>query len=156
MIYVIDTNSLGVLKNYYPVTFASLWDEINSMVATGELVSVEEAYSEATRRLDSQHMLQWIEANKHIFASPTEEEMVEVANIFAVNHFRQLVSEDVLLRGGFVADPWLIARAKVLGGCVITEEKLKPNAAKIPNVCQHFGVHCVNIEDLLAQKGWRY
>lgn len=58
--------------------------------------------------------------------------------------------------GGFVADPWLIARAKSLGGCVLTEEKLKPNAAKIPNVCKHFGVDFCNVEALFERKGWRY
>ncbi|GAB1343096.1 DUF4411 family protein [Gemmatimonas sp.] len=82
--------------------------------------------------------------------------MAFVAEIFAVGHFRQLVSEDVLLRGGFVADPWLIARAKLLGGCVLTEEKLKPNAAKIPNVCKHFGVDFCSVEALFERKGWRY
>ena len=75
---------------------------------------------------------------------------------FEVAHFRQLVTEDVLLRGGFVAEPWLIARARVVGGCVVTEEKKKPNAAKIPNVCEHFSTDFCNIEGLFEREGWRY
>ena len=156
MIHVIDTNSLGVLKNYYPATFESLWAEIDGMVAAGELISAEEVREEAMRRTDSRHLLDWIQRNDSIFSPPTEDEMAVVAEIFGVPHFRQLVGMDELLRGGFVADPWLIARAKVLEGCVVTEERLKPNAAKIPNVCEHFGVRYCNVESLLASKGWRY
>ncbi len=156
MTFVIDTNSLGVLKNYYPGTFATLWHEIDQLVLNGELISAEEVYHESQRRVDSTHLNEWIERNKSIFSPPTEDEMAFVAELFQIAHFRQLVSEDAILRGGFVADPWLIARAKARGGCVLTEEKHKPNAAKIPNVCQHFGIDYCNIEDLLRRKGWRY
>ena len=156
MIYVIDTNSLTVLKNFYPATFATLWTELDGMVASGELVSVEEVRNEAVRRTDSLHLLDWIDRNGAIFAPPTAHEMEYVAEIFKVRHFQQLVGADELLRGGFVADPWLIARARAVQGCVVTEERLKPNAAKIPNVCTHFGVPYSNIEALLALKGWRY
>jgi hypothetical protein len=156
MIYILDTNSLSVFKNFYPTTFPTFWEELAALVGRGEIVSAEEVYNEAIRRVDSEHLAQWIEANKNIFDPPTEEEMAVVAEIFAVEHFQQLVSEDAILRGGLVADPWFIARARVLGGCVVTEEKLKPNAAKIPNVCEHFRVPCTNVEGFLTQNGWRY
>jgi hypothetical protein len=154
--YVLDSNSLGVLKNFYPETFPTLWEEIDTMVSEGDLVSVEEVLNEAMGRIDSDHIVEWIEANRSIFAPPTEADMVFVAEIFEVRHFEQLVSQDKLLRGGHLADPWLIARAKNSGGVVITEEKLKPNAAKIPNVCDHFGIQWTNVEGLLRTKGWRY
>jgi hypothetical protein len=133
-----------------------LWQEIDGLVNSGELVSVEEVYNESQRRLDSAHLNSWIERNKVIFSPPTEPEMAFVVELFEIEHFQQLVSEDAILRGGFVADPWLIARARVLGGCVVTEEKHKPNAAKIPNVCEHFGIDYCNIETLLTRKAWRY
>jgi len=156
MIYVLDTNSLCVLKNFYPTTFPGLWVRIDALVASGEFISVEEAYGELTKRVDSEHLLQWVERNKAIFTPPTEKEMDFVAGIFAVQHFQQLVSQDALLRGGLVADPWIIARAHSAGGCVVTEEKLKPNAAKIPNVCDHFQIPWTNVEGLFQLQGWRY
>jgi len=100
MTFVIDTNSLSVLKNFYPATFGTLWQEIDRMVDAGELVSVEEVLNESERRLDSAHVNAWIDRNKAIFSPPTDEEMQFVTEIFAVDHFRQLVGEDVLLRGG--------------------------------------------------------
>jgi len=55
-----------------------------------------------------------------------------------------------------VADPFLIACAKVRGGTVVTEEGNKPNAAKIPNICGHFRVPCTNVEGFLTASGWRF
>jgi hypothetical protein len=46
-----------------------------------------------------------------------------------------------------------IASARVRGGCVVTEEANKPNAAKIPNVCEHFGIHWTNVEGFWKQNG---
>jgi hypothetical protein len=31
-----------------------------------------------------------------------------------------------------------------------------PNAAKIPNVCEHFGIHWTDIEAFLKQNGWTF
>lgn len=62
-----------------------------------------------------------------------------------------------LLQGGSVADPFVVARAKCLGdGCVVTTEKYSPNAAKIPNVCEHFGVDCTNLEEFMEREKWRF
>ena len=45
---------------------------------------------------------------------------------------------------------------KVKGGTVVTEEKLKPNAAKFPNVCAHFQVPCINLEIFMQTMGWSF
>ena len=55
-----------------------------------------------------------------------------------------------------MADPFLIASANCCKGWVVTEEVLKPEAAKIPNVCQHFGVNCTNVAGFLEQQGWKF
>ena len=52
------------------------------------------------------------------------------------------MSQKARLQGKPVADPFIIACAKIKDGCVITEEALKPNAPKIPTVCQHFSIDC--------------
>jgi Domain of unknown function (DUF4411) len=40
------------------------------------------------------------------------------------------------------------------GRRVVTIEVLKPNAAKIPNISQHFGVSCLNLEQFMEEEGW--
>lgn len=58
------------------------------------------------------------------------------------------------LQGKPVADPFVIAKAKVLKGCVITQESKKPNAAHIPNVCEYFSIDCLNLEGFMEREDW--
>ena len=61
------------------------------------------------------------------------------------------------LQGGSVADPFVVARAKCLeNGCVVTTEKYSPNAVKIPNVCEYFGIDCTNLEEFMEREKWRF
>ena len=46
MKYVFDTSALIVLKNYYPTTFATLWDRIGKLAQNGTIVSVREVFNE--------------------------------------------------------------------------------------------------------------
>ena len=50
------------------------------------------------------------------------------------------------------ADPWLITHARALGDRVVTFEKPEPNSKKpkIPDVANVFGVHCIDIWDMLT------
>ena len=79
-----------------------------------------------------------------------------VGEIFSVPHFHALVKEKSLLDGHPCADPFVIARAKVIDGCVVAEERQKPNAAKIPNVCEHFGIDCTNLQGFMQREGWTF
>ncbi len=86
----------------------------------------------------------------------TPEEQAFVGEIFRVRHFQALVGNTQRLTGLPVADPFVIAAARIRGGCVVTEEVKKPNAAKVPNVCEHFGIECLNVEGFLEQNGWEF
>ena len=91
-----------------------------------------------------------------MFLTPDAEETKFVGEIFAVNHFQALVGEAQRLKGQPVADPFVIASAQARGGTVVTEEAMKPHAARIPNVCEHFGIPCTNVEGFLAENGWQF
>lgn len=58
---------------------------------------------------------------------------------------------------GIPADPFIIARAR-LGpdGIVISEENLMPGAAKVPNICQYFGIPCEKLEGFLTKENWTF
>jgi len=85
-----------------------------------------------------------------------QQETLFVSKIFSVRHFQYLVGQKQTLKGTPVADPFLIASAKVRKGCVVTGEKKKPNAAKIPNVCEYFGIDCTNLEGFMEREGWSF
>lgn len=156
VVYLIDTSSIRCWSNYYPEAFHSFWDDLATLVQHGRLLSVREVYRELQVQNTSDHVAAWAEQNRRVFTSPTQDEMAAVADILAVPHFQQVISERQRLRGGPVADPWLIARAMVSDGCVVTEEGLKPNAAKIPNICTHFGIRYTNWGGVLRNERWRY
>ena len=156
MIYVFDTNSFRVLENYYPDRFPSFWEMFDELVAAGRIVSVREARRELEDQSTKAHLDRWVERNKRIFLSPSAEETEFVSRIFEVPHFQQLVSNTNVLKGKPVADPFLIAAAESRGGCVVTEESMKKNAAKIPNVCEHFRVHCTNVEGFMERESWTF
>ena len=87
---------------------------------------------------------------------PSAAETQFVRQIFLVPHFQNLVNEKNRLAGYPCADPFIIALAKTINGCVVTEEKEKPNAPKIPNVCDHFGVPFTNLQGFMEREKWTF
>ena len=135
MSYVFDNSPLSALfRNYYRKTFPSLWQRFDQLVDDGRLVSTREVFREIEDG-PSEILLEWAKANRALFATPTPDEGAFVAQIYAVPHFQQNIEQKKLLRGGRVADPFVIARAAVESRIVITTELMKPNAVKIPNIC---------------------
>lgn len=156
MVYVLDTSSLIVFKNYYPATFPSLWSHISDLIKAEQLISVKEVFRELDGELDSDYVRDWAKTNASIFKTPSPEELAFVSRIFTVRHFQALISMKSILKGSPVADPFVIAAAKIRGGTVVTQESQKPNAAKIPNVCEHFGIECIKLQDLMNRERWEF
>lgn len=156
MVYVFDTNSFRVVSNYFPKQFPSFWQKFDGYVSAGDILSVREVYNELEHENNKQHLRDWVRANKKAFVIPTDEETAFLGEIFAVPHFQQLVGKQQLLKGMPVADPFVVACARIRKACVVTEEVLKRNAAKIPNVCEHFGVEYTNVEGFLVKEGWSF
>ena len=79
-----------------------------------------------------------------------------VGEIFSVSHFLTLVSQKSLLEGRPCADPFIIAKARAINGCVVTEESQQPNAPKIPNVCHHFEIDCTDLQGFMEREDWEF
>jgi len=156
MNYVFDTSSLIVLKNFYPSTFPTLWANLEQLVKANVITSVREVLNELQNRNDTDFIQEWAKQNKSIFTTPSSNELSTVSQILAIPHFQMLIGKQAILKGTPVADPFIIAAAKVKSATVVTEEKFKPNAAKIPNVCQHFQVQCMNLENFLKSQQWKF
>lgn len=165
MIYVFDTSSLRSLQHFYPRVFKSIWDGLDDLVARQQLLSTREVFNELERQAVSDEVLTWAKAHKALFTTPTGPELQFVAEIFRIKHFQGLIGAQQRLKGTPVADPFIIACAKVHQGTVVTEEGwqrggkplvLKPNAAKIPNVCAHFRLPCIDLEEFMHQQGWAF
>lgn len=156
MVYVLDTSSIITLGHYFPERFPSFWENLDESVASGAIVSVREVYRELDGQATREHLKTWIHQNSSIFRKSSAEEVAFVAKIFSNHHFQQLISKKQTLKAGPVADPFLIAAAHCQNGCVVTEERWKDNAAKIPNVCEAFDVDYCDLEGFLTRNQWAY
>jgi len=156
MIYVFDSGAfIDLFRYYYPDRFPSLWGCFDALISESRIISVREA----SRELDGygDRLSDWVRGHRDVFPQSDPEELAFVAQIFSIPHFQMLVRNQERYVGNPVADPFLIAKAKVQEhGCVVTQEILKPNAAKIPNVCEHFGVQCLNLEAFMERENWRF
>ena len=145
---------VSLFRNFYPSTFVTLWENFDALIENGEIVSTREVFREIEGQDDD--LLDWAKANKEIFTTPTAEEGAFVGSIYSVAHFQANIEQQKILKGGKNADPFVIAKAAVSGLHVVTLEKLKPNAAKVPNICQHFDVSCLSLEAFMQKEGWKF
>ena len=156
-VYVLDSGPLiDIFRHYYRTRFPSLWEAFDAMVIEGRITSTREVFNELESHGDD--LATWCKKNRQqVFITPSAEELAFVRKIFEVRHFQAMISKKVRLQGSSVADPFVVARAKCLeNGCVVTTEKYSPNAGKIPNVCEHFGVDCTNLEEFMEREKWRF
>jgi len=156
VIYVFDTSAFIVLKHFYRDTFKSLWAGLEELAAEGSLVSTREVFNELQNYNDVDFIQDWAKEHKKIYTIPTNAELAFVRQILAIRHFQTLIGGKELLKGTPVADPFVIAAARIKKGSVVTQEKLKRNAAKVPNICAHFLIPCVDLGGFMEQQGWSF
>ena len=121
-------------------------------MAAGRVTSTREAF----RELEDWggEGLEWAKLNPSLFVIPDAREGAFVAGIYAVRHFQSNIEKQKILRGGRNADPFLIARAASVGATVLTMEQHKPNAVKIPNICTHFKIPCLDLRGFMEKEDW--
>ncbi len=156
MTYVFDTSPLSTLfRNYYRSRFPSLWTRFDALVEDGRMLSTREVRREIE---DSaiEALRDWCKEHAEVFTTPTAEEGEFVKRIFAVGHFQQVIEQKKLYKGGNNADPFVVAKAAVTNGTVVTLESNLPNASRIPNICDHFDVQWLNLEDFMETEGWEF
>lgn len=154
--YVFDNSPLSALfRNYYRRRFPTLWRNFDALVADGNVLSTREAFREIEGG-SLQELREWARNNHAIFSTPTADEGAFVTRIYGVRHFQQNLEQQKLLKGGLNADPFVIARAAIEGGTVVTMERFKDNGAKIPNICRHFDVPCMTLEEFMEAEGWEF
>jgi len=158
MIYIFDTNCFIVLFNhFYLGRFPSLWEKFDELIVEKKIISVREVYNEidAYWNRDSR-LVQWAKDHREVFEQPSVKEMEFVQQIFSVRHFRNLIERKATLEGRPVADPFLVAKAKVENKMLVTQEELRENAAKIPNVCKYFNIQYTNLEGFMEKEEWQF
>jgi hypothetical protein len=145
-----------VLNHYYRDRFPSFWEKFDVALKDKQVISVREARLELERRFDESIIGLLETDNRDFFEDPTVEELSFITQIYTIPHFQQNLDKKKLLQGGYFADPFIIAKAKIKDGVVVTEEDQPPHGARIPNICQHFGIECLKLEGFLVKEDWRF
>lgn len=152
MKYIVDTNVFRTFfRFYYKDVTPNLFENLDKMIKNKEVLSVKEVYHELSNqhKKDSDFM-KIIESYKSIFQEPTKEEEIDILKqIYSKRNYQNNISEKNLLNGGPVADAFLVAKAKSEEGILVTAEQYSPNAAKIPNICEEFGIKYIPFEEFL-------
>ncbi len=156
MIYVFDTSPLlQLFRSYYPSRFPTLWTQFDALVASNNIRSTREVLRELEDGpVDAARA--WAVNHAPTFPTPTGAEGAFVGQIYSVPHFQANIEQQKLLKGGRNADPFVIAKAQIDGATVVTLEQIKPNSAKIPNICEHFDIPCMSLEQFMESEGWTF
>ena len=173
---MIDTSSWQQLFGCYRrVRFPTLWQLFDELVSSGAIISVSQVLREIEDRDKKNDEFEWANVHADLFPNVKEQEIHFLREIFLVPHFRHVVPDYVIEidydedANKFVdvvneqeqnsaesADPFLIARAKIRGGMVITQERERGNRVRIPSICNHFDINCGTLDDLMALEGWSF
>jgi hypothetical protein len=156
MSYVFDNSPLSALfRNFYRNRFPSLWVLFDELVANGDIVSTREVLREIEDGA-TESLREWAAQNRQLFTVPAAAEGTFIRQIYAIPQFQQNIEQQKILKGGKNADAFVIAKAAVVQGTVVTMEQLRPNAVKIPNICKHFKIPCLSLEEFMEQEGWQF
>jgi len=124
--YVFDSNTfINLFRHYYENRFPTLWVNFHDLVTEERIVSIREVKIELQTYYTTDRLKKWIKENEEIFKQPDDSESRFIKEIFKVERFRRIIERKKILNGKPVADTFVIAKAKVLGISVVTEEKYK-------------------------------
>ena len=136
MIYVLDTNIIRTLLNFFPKKgkhYERVWKLIDEMIEEDMLISVDECYNELAKQ----------------FKNPDDKESVIISKLLLNPKMRETVHQKNILENRPSADAYIVAKAKVLGGTVVTNERFKPGSAQLPNLCKELEVAVISYDDFM-------
>ena len=152
MLYSVDTSALldAWARWYPPDLFPSVWDRLSIVVENTEVVATDEVLNELERKADDCYA--WAKDRPNMFLPLDADIQISAAEILA--EFPKLVDERT---GKSMGDPFVIAVAQVHSLTVVTGEKGgSPQKPKIPNVCAHFGLDCIDIVEMMRRLDFQF
>jgi len=156
MKYVFDTGVFIDLFRYYDKeVFPTLWENFDELLSSEQIVSVREARREIEIIDDA--LNDWAKRHTSLFHTPNEHQIQFIREKFSSDSdFRGLVRHKNIVKGGPVADPFIIALANEISGCVVTQERKKPDAPRIPNTCEKYNIECVDLIGFMRKEKWQF
>lgn len=158
-----DSNSFITPKNiYYPFDiFPSYWNTLSELSGNKKLYLITQVEDELLDGHEEDFVRKWIENEFQGETIKTYDEDIveEWQNILNFIQSSRLYNDSAFnsWADATVADPWILATAKVYGYTVVSLEERNRNlgignatkSIKLPDVCDVFHVPYMNLQDML-------
>ena len=158
--FIIDTDSLiSPYHHFYPFDLApGFWDQLQKHIEQGNIAILDLVKTEIDAGEDD--LKDWLNRiNIKTLVSHKNTDIIQsygliMQHIDSCNHYTIKAVKEWDYPA---ADPWLIAAAHTNEYTLVTFELPNRNLdvhhpskkAKIPDVCEHFGVKCCNLYDMM-------
>lgn len=153
--YVFDSGAfIDLFRYYYKDTFKTLWEKFDELVENGKIISVMEVKRELETHGDK--LADWVKSHSKIFLKPNQEEADVIMHLYSNVHFEHNIKKQDKLRYCSEADPFVVAKAKVMGYKVVSTEGYKKDGAKVPNLCEYEGVEHLSVEEFMKAEKWTF
>jgi hypothetical protein len=134
-----------------------LWAHIERLIDEGKIIASKEVLDELERNANPE-LTAWLKDHKGMFVF-SKAQLDAASSI--INEFYSQYKNGYKPEVGDAADPFVVSTAMVHSAVVITQEHRQPahipsevNVPKIPSVCEHYGIECVNIEQFITREGF--
>lgn len=151
-LYCLDTSVLieSWGRHYRPKGFPSFWDRVHHAIEDGVFIAPAIVLNELERKEDD--LWQWTKEREQLFIPLTVD--LQLAQEDIINRFSRLINQS---NGKSMADPWVIALAKLRGCPVVTYERAGSlNNPRIPDVCMKMGIGCLRLDEVIDALGWTF
>ena len=149
-VYSIDSSSLINLKPYRRDIFPTIWDKLELMINSGELISPIEVYNEI--EVGNDIIYEWCKANNQMFKDIDDCQINEISRI--EKRYDKSYWENEMNKP-YWADPWIIALGICEKAIIVADEKNVQN--KIPFIAATFDeLKCLNLLDFFKDLGIIY
>ena len=75
--------------------------------------------------------------------------------MMTIEENRNLIKKNNILKGLPVADPFILAVAKIRNAIVVTQEADK-SGARIPNICKKNEIECISLQKFFNKENVKY
>jgi predicted nucleic acid-binding protein len=138
--------------SYYSIELCpSYWGVLNELIDEGQIFATMEVKREIEKSEDD--LYRWVQARTRLFRDADED--VQLALIDILRDYGRLVDST---KQRSIADPWVIAHAKVTNAVVVTKEQPSDSRKriKIPDVCRALGISWLDDFQFCREIGIRF
>jgi hypothetical protein len=155
--YCIDMGILIRVDKEFPKrekAFKAIWDELESMIASGELFSCEFLEEEANRYAGEYTFIrEWIKEHREKLIIPNDAAiLMAAAQVINENMNTGFLKKKNWESGQNESDPYLIALG-MINGCTIITTESKDKVNKIPQVAAKYGVRAIDLYEFFNERG---